>query len=67
VVVDVMPKAKTLLNLLFTIMFIFAAAGLELFGGLINKDPLSVYSSMLADDYQDSVTELLLTNINVGT
>ena len=46
----VLPRAKNLLLALFCISFVFAAAGVEMFGGLVNKDPDSPYSALLTDD-----------------
>jgi len=46
--VNILPAAKRLLGALFCIMFLFACVGLEFFGGKINTDPSSPYSTLLS-------------------
>jgi len=44
---DIFPKARNVLLLLFIIMYIFAALGVQLFGGWITRDPSNPKSSLL--------------------
>lgn len=51
--VKILPAATALLLLMFVLLFTFASLGMQLFGGKINKDPASPFSTALqaADDF----------------
>lgn len=44
---EIMPYATSVLTLLFVIMYIFAALGVELYGGLVTRDPSNKLSYLI--------------------
>lgn len=44
---EIIPYAISVISLLFFIMYFFAALGVELYGGLITRDPDNALSKMI--------------------
>lgn len=53
--IDILPAARRILLFLFGIMYIFSSIGMQLFGGLITRDPSNPLSELLKDtDFADA-------------
>ncbi|CAB9519936.1 pore calcium channel protein 1 [Seminavis robusta] len=52
---EVMPYATSVLILLFFIMYAFASLGVELYGGMVSRDPSNPYSYLILNtDFSDN-------------
>jgi two pore calcium channel protein len=53
--VEILPTARSIVLLLFLVMYMFAAIGVSLFGGLITRDPKNELSYLvLGTDFADN-------------
>ena len=52
---EILPAAMSVIGLLFLMMYLFAALGMMLYGGLITRDPANKVSYLILDtDFSDS-------------
>lgn len=63
ITIDVLGRAKMVLLLLFCVCYLFAALGVQVFGGMITRDPADTRSFLLLDS-QFAESEYWANNFN---